>query len=258
MPPQVGPDDPELLDAGLPVETPGVFTTRRGGTSRPPWDGLDLALHVGDDPERVTANRALLARALGGPELVHAEQVHGAGVAVLRSGAGPAAGDRALPAVDALVTDRPGTALVVLAADCLPVLLADPVAGVVAAAHAGRGGLVAGVLPAAVEAMVGLGADARAVRAVLGPAVCGRCYELPEDLADAVERAVPGSRTRTSAGTAGVDLADGAEGQLRRLGVVDVRRVGGCTVEQPDRFYSYRRDGVTGRHAGVVRRAAAR
>ncbi|MDQ1703137.1 MAG: purine-nucleoside/S-methyl-5-thioadenosine phosphorylase / adenosine deaminase [Frankiaceae bacterium] len=153
--------------------------------------------------------------------------------------------------VDALVTAATDAPLVILVGDCVPLLLADHVAGVVAAVHAGRKGLVAGVVPAAVGAMVALGARADQLSARLGPSICGACYELPEELVRAVEAAAPGSRTTTSRGTSGVDVAAGVLGQLDRLGVADVKRDPACTAED-DRFYSYRRDGVTGRFAGVV------
>ena len=240
--------DPELLDAGLPAPARGAFTTRTGGTSLAPYAGLDLALHVGDDPERVAANRAALARAVGlEPDaLVFAEQVHGRGVAVVDAPVpGPVAG------VDALVTAQRGLGLVVLAADCLPVLLADPVAGVVAAAHAGRQGLVDGVLQAVLSEMAALGADPARTVAVLGPAVCGRCYEVPEAMAAAVEAVVPGSRGATARGTASVDLTAGAQALLADAGVTQVSRVGGGTLEQPQ-LYSYRRDGRTGRHGALA------
>ena len=240
--------DPDLLDAGLPAPARGAFTTRTGGTSLAPYAGLDLALHVGDDPAHVSANRAVLARAVGlEPDaLVFAEQVHGRGVAVVDSPvSGPVAG------VDALVTAQRGLGLVVLAADCLPVLLADPVAGVVAAAHAGRQGLVDGVLQAVLDEMAALGADPARTVAVLGPAVCGRCYEVPEVMAAAVEAVVPGSRGTTTRGTASVDLTAGAQALLADAGVTQVSRVGGCTIEQPQ-LYSYRRDGRTGRHGALV------
>lgn len=244
----------ELLDAGLPAAAAGAFTTRAGGVSTGAWQSLDLAAHVGDDPAHVDANRDLLAASVGvaAGDLVLAEQVHGRGVAVV-DGRHRRQTSGAVPAVDALVTAVPGLALLVLAADCLPVLLADPVAGVVAAAHAGRQGLVTGVLQATLAAMRDLGASPARTGAVLGPAVCGACYALPAGTADAVGAAVPGSRATTRAGTPSVDLAAGAEAVLRAAGLQDVRRVGGCTLEQPERFYSYRRDGVTGRHAGVVR-----
>lgn len=244
--------DVPLLDAGLPPPARGAFTTRAGGVSAPPWDALNLALHVDDEPRRVLANRDLLARAAGLPadRLVHAQQVHGAGVvrvdrASSRGRTGGVAG------VDALVTTERGLGLVVLAADCLPVLLADPVAGVVAAAHAGRQGLVAGVLQATVAAMVAAGADPARATAVLGPAAGACCYEVPAAMAADVGAAVPGSRSRTRRGTDAVDLRTGAAGVLVAVGVGRVDHHEACTIEDA-RFYSHRRDGVTGRHAGLV------
>ena len=242
----------DLLPAGLPAPAAGVFTTRPGGVSAPPYHALNLGAHVADAWPRVHDNRALVATAVGldVESLVFAQQVHGRGVATVdRSSA--RGHDGAVAAVDALVTSTPGLGLVVLAADCLPVLLADPVAGVVAAAHAGREGLVAGVLHRTLEAMAALGAEPGRTSAVVGPAACGRCYEVPAAMADDVEAAVPGSRSTTRQGTASVDLTAGAVGVLETAGVA-VTAVGGCTLEQPARFFSYRRDGRTGRHGGVV------
>ena len=242
----------ELIDAGLPAPARGVFTTRAGGASAPPYDGLDLALHTGDAWDRVHANRDLLARQLGLTyrDLVFGKQVHGTGVRVVERSSARAR-DRGLAATDGLVTGTPGVALVMMAADCLPVLLADPVGGVVAAAHAGRQGLVEGVLPEVVRVMVTQGADPSRTTATLGPAICDRCYELPQALVDELEAAVPGSASRTAAGTPSVRLAAAARRQLTSAGVT-VQDVGHCTLMQPERFFSYRRDGVTGRHAGVV------
>jgi len=245
----------ELVPAGLPAAAAGGFTTRTGGVSAAPYASLNLGRHVKDEPGLVQTNRNRLAdRVRLGPgrgrpvgALVFAQQVHGREVAVV---SGPTRDP--VPGVDALVTATPGLGLVVLAADCLPVLLVDPVAGVVAAAHAGRQGLAAGVLQATVTAMAGLGATAARTMAVLGPAACGRCYELPAALADAVDRAAPGARATTRAGTASVDLRAGATTVLRATGITAVTTVGGCTIEQPARFFSYRRDGVTGRHGAVV------
>jgi len=240
---------PGLLPVGLPAPAAGAFTTRVGGASRGPWAEGNLGLHVEDDPAAVRSNRLALAGALGlGPDrLAFGEQVHGRGVAVV----GPVPERHAVPGVDALVTRHPGVGLVMMAADCLPVLLADPAAGVVAAAHAGRAGLADGVLQEVLSVMAGLGGRAERTTAVLGPAVCGACYELPEELADEVGRRVPGSRTTTRQATPGVDLTAGAQTLLEAAGV-STQRVGGCTLEQPDLFFSHRRSGVTGRHAGVV------
>lgn len=237
----------ELLDAPLPAPARGVFTTRAGGVSRPPWDALNLAVHVGDAFAAVQRNRALLTEALGLDGLAFAKQVHGAGVREVRGLSKRTS--RGLDDCDALLTTVPGIGLVMMGADCLPVLVAGP--GVVGAAHVGRGGLQAGVLDALVAAMTSVMHDDGPLTAVLGPGVCGACYELPASLAGEVEKAAPGSRCATRAGTVGVDLAAGATGRLEALGV-GVAAVGGCTLEQPERFYSHRRDGVTGRHAGVV------
>jgi YfiH family protein len=213
-----------------------------------PYDTFNLGDHVGDDPAAVAANRARLARELGVPEdrLVWMSQVHGTGVAVVD---GPQAGP--LPDTDAVVTATPGLVLGVLAADCVPVLLADHVTGVVAAVHAGREGVRRGVLPAALSAMASLGARARHVSALLGPAVCGSCYEVPEDMQADVARVAPAAAVRTRRGTPGLDLRAGLEEMLRRAGVTEVVHDPRCTVEDRTLF-SHRRDGVTGRQAGIV------
>lgn len=240
-----------VLGAGLAAGARGLFTTRAGGVSTPPWDGLNLAWHVEDAGDRVLANRNLLARRLGA-EVRWPQQVHGAGVSIVdldRAGSRRLR-DRGARGSDALVTALPGVPLGVLAADCLPVLLADPVAGVVGAVHAGRAGLVAGVLQATVQAMVELGADSRRTAAVVGPAIGGCCYEVPQTMRDEVDEVLPGAAAITTWGTPSLDLPTAA---LRLLGDLGVTAgwTGWCTVTD-ERFYSYRRDGLTGRHAGVV------
>ncbi|MFJ7207602.1 peptidoglycan editing factor PgeF [Streptomyces sp. NPDC098789] len=235
-----------------------AFTDRWGGGSAVPYEELNLGGAVGDDPEVVRANRASAARTLGlDPDrVVWMNQVHGRDVAVVDgpwagNGAGGGAGGQEVPAVDAVVTTRRGLALAVLTADCTPVLLADPVAGVVAAAHAGRPGLVAGVVPAAVAAMVSLGAEPGRMVVRTGPAVCGRCYEVPAAMRDEVAAVVPAAFAETSWGTPAVDVVAGVHAQLAEAGVVDARRSPVCTLESGDHF-SYRRDRVTGRLAGYV------
>ncbi|WP_031007126.1 peptidoglycan editing factor PgeF [Streptomyces sp. NRRL F-5727] len=227
-----------------------AFTDRWGGVSAVPYEELNLGGAVGDDPAAVRANRARAAGELGlDPSLVvWMNQVHGAGVAVVD---GAWEGGEAVPAVDAIVTTRRGLGLAVLTADCVPVLLADPVAGVVAAAHAGRPGMIAGVVPAAVAAMTELGAEPGRITARTGPAVCGRCYEVPEAMRAEVAAVEPDAYAETSWGTPAVDVAAGVRAQLARLGVTDVEDAGVCTLESPD-HYSYRRDRTTGRLAGYV------
>jgi polyphenol oxidase len=226
-----------------------AVTDRPGGVSEPPFDELNLGGHVGDDPARVRENRRRLAAALGQPvdRMVFMNQAHGADVAVV---------DRPWPAdppeVDAVVTRATDLVLAVLVADCVPVLLADPGAGVVAVAHAGRRGLVAGVVSATVSAMRDLGADE--IRARIGPSVCGGCYEVPAQLRDEVTAVIPEAGATTYRGTPAVDVAAGVEAQLGAAGVTTTR-VPGCTVEDPT-LYSYRRDRTTGRFAGLAWLAA--
>ncbi|MFF7649751.1 peptidoglycan editing factor PgeF [Streptomyces sp. NPDC007983] len=226
-----------------------AFTDRWGGVSAAPYDELNLGGAVGDDPQAVTANRELAAKALGlePSSVVWMNQVHGRDVAVVE---GPwATGE--IPAVDAVVTSRRGLALAVLTADCTPVLLADPVAGVAGAAHAGRPGLVAGVVPAVVEAMTAQGADPARIVARTGPSVCGRCYEVPAAMRAEVAETVPESWAETSWGTPAVDVAAGVRAQLARSGVEMDGQSHICTLESADHF-SYRRDRTTGRLASYV------
>ncbi|WP_424185616.1 peptidoglycan editing factor PgeF [Actinokineospora sp. G85] len=225
-----------------------VVTTREGGVSRAPYESFNLADHVGDAAADVAANRARLATELGLPpdRVVWMEQVHGRTAAVV---------DGPLPepveATDALVTTEPGLALVVLTADCVPVLLADPGAGVVAAVHAGRVGARVGVVPAALAAMRSAGADLARVEVLLGPAVCGDCYEVPQAMQTDVERHLPGSACRTRKGTPGLDLRAGLWRQLADAGVARIGIDPRCTVEDTALF-SHRRDGTTGRLAAVT------
>ncbi|MEU2877519.1 peptidoglycan editing factor PgeF [Streptomyces sp. NPDC007070] len=226
-----------------------AFTDRWGGVSAVPYEELNLGGAVGDDPAAVRANRELAAKSLGldPARVVWMNQVHGDDVAVVD---GPWTTDPA-PPVDGLVTAVRGLALAVLTADCVPVLLADPVAGVVAAAHAGRPGMVKGVVPAAVEAMTSLGAEPARIVARTGPAVCGRCYEVPEAMRAEVAAVEPAAHAETSWGTPALDVGAGVHAQLERLGVHDRERSPVCTRESADHF-SYRRDRTTGRLAGYV------
>jgi YfiH family protein len=177
------------------------------------------------------------------------KQVHGADVALART-PWP---DEDAPSVDALVTDQYGLVLAVLVADCTPVLLADPVAGVVGAAHAGRPGMAAGVVPATIEAMRDLGADPARLEVFTGPGVCGACYEVPEAMRADVAANEPASWATTRQGTPAVDVPAGVAAQLRRAGILEanLHLSADCTMEDP-RYFSYRRDGVTGRFAGFV------
>ncbi|MCX4861062.1 peptidoglycan editing factor PgeF [Streptomyces canus] len=226
-----------------------AFTDRWGGVSAAPYEELNLGGAVGDDPEAVGTNRELAAKSLGidPARVVWMNQVHGADTVVVSA----PWGERPVPQVDAIVTAERGLALAVLTADCTPVLLADPVAGIAAAAHAGRPGMIAGVVPAALRAMTELGADPARIVARTGPAVCGKCYEVPEEMRADVAAVEPAAHAETSWGTPSVDVTAGVHAQLDRLGVRDRQQSPVCTLESGDHF-SYRRDRTTGRLAGYV------
>jgi polyphenol oxidase len=240
---------PRVDDPLQPVElAPGVltmFTGRAGGVSAAPFDTLNMSGSVGDQASAVAANRRRVAQACGlTPEqLSWMHQVHGAAVSYAPAGE--------LPEVDAMFTDTPARGLVVLVADCAPVLLADPEARIVGAAHAGREGMAAGVVTELLAAMAAAGADPARTRAVIGPHICGACYEVPAELQAKVAARVPESACVTRAGTTGIDIGAGIEAQLARAGVRTVAADPRCTAETPE-LYSYRRDGLTGRSAGLV------
>jgi polyphenol oxidase len=225
-----------------------VVTTRAGGRSKPPYESFNLGAGVGDDPAAVAANRERLADELGlaRDRLVWMEQVHGRNAEIVE-GPVPAA----VEATDALVTAEPGLALVALCADCVPVLLADPEAGVVGAAHAGRVGARVGVLPSALAAMTKAGASVDRIEVLLGPAVCGECYEVPAAMQADVEAHLPGSASKTRTGTPGLDLRAGLWRQLADAGVAKIGLDPRCTVEDKTLF-SHRREGTTGRLAALT------
>ena len=166
------------------------FTSRSGGYSSAPFDTLNLGLGVGDDPSTVARNRAVLDDWVGAP-VAYATQVHGIRVVTLSEHAD-------VGEADAIVSTSPDVGVAVLVADCVPVLLADAAAGVVAVAHAGRRGLASGVLQAAVAAMVAAGADVASLRAATGPAIAGSSYEVPAELRDEIADIVPATAATTS------------------------------------------------------------
>lgn len=228
-----------------------VSTTRRGGVSHTPYDdgagggGFNLGLHVGDDALRVAENRARL-RAMLPAEPVWLSQVHGAGVV-------DAAEGQDVPEADASFTSRPGVVCAILTADCLPVLLADSAGAVVAAAHAGWRGLAHGVLQNTVARMRQAGAGD--IVAWLGPAIGPERFEVGAEVRAAF---VDGD---AAAGAAFIAQANGkymadiyhlARLALASCGVRAVSGGGHCTVTEASLFYSYRRDGVTGRMASMI------
>lgn len=225
-----------------------VTTTRAGGVSAPPFDTFNLGDHVGDDPAAVAANRKRLSAAigLGDDGIVWMNQVHSDHVVVV-----DAPGDGPVDNTDALVTTTRRLALAVVTADCVPVLMGDARAGVVAAVHAGRVGAQNGVVVRALEAMLDVGAHAEDISVLLGPAVSGVNYEVPPEMADEVEAALPGSRTITAKNTSGLDLRAGIARQLTGLGVTAIDIDPRCTVADR-RLFSHRRDAPTGRLASLV------
>jgi YfiH family protein len=235
-----------LLATGSDTAARWVVTDRSGGVSDGRYDSLNLGDHVGDDPGRVAANRARVAAEIGVQPTVlrFMNQVHGSRVAHVGGH-----GDARPPEADALVTQEPGLALAVLVADCVPVLLTAPDA--IAVAHAGRRGVVGGIVTETVAALRELRVAPASIVAEVGPAICGRCYEVPAAMQDEVCEKVPAARSTTRQGTRGLDLRAGVVAQLREAGVATIHVSPRCTAENADLF-SYRRDGVTGRFAGLA------
>lgn len=242
----------------LPASIGALATSRDGGLSTGPYGdgkgggGLNLGLHVGDDPEAVRANRARLQEWLPGrPAWI--SQVHGADV-VDAATAGP---DQPVRVGDASIATQAGVVCAILTADCLPVLFADLDGKVVGAAHAGWRGLAGGVLGTTVAAMRQAGAGE--ITAWLGPAIGATAFEVGTDVLEAFLAALPGEATRAAfqayPGREGKYLADMfalARMMLARDGVARVHGGTLCTATAPERFYSYRRDGVTGRQASLI------
>jgi YfiH family protein len=235
------------------------FATRAGGVSAPPYDLLNLGGKWGDAPESVAENRRRLARAAGAP-LYAASQVHGVTIARVRAGDGP--DDVARLQADGLCTDRADVALAVFVADCIPAVVVDPRTGAFAAVHAGWRGTVAGVLPAAVQALgEHFGARPGDLRVALGPAIGPCCFEVGPEVVEAFELALPGARdagvvvNAKPGGKAHVDLKLANLVFLERAGVSPDAVDAGpeCTSCDRARFFSYRRDkGQTGQHLAFV------
>lgn len=239
-----------------------LFTERTGGTSLLPYDSLNLAEHVGDEALSVRSNRKTLLNALGKTQdpyrLICARQVHGDGVAVVDGSylnqCDPAAADCVyLDATDALLTSHKNLPLLMLFADCVPVILVaeGPVISV-GVVHAGWRGVLLGVSGKAARALADLARCAPSeILAYIGPHICGRCYETGQEVADSFIRefggsAVPGERN--------VDLSEAVTVDLIRAGLMpgSIAKVGKCTFENTGRFYSFRASGVTGRHGALA------
>jgi polyphenol oxidase len=222
-----------------------AFTDRHGGVSAPPYDSLNLGRSIGDSQSAVDRNLQLVSDELGvdASQIVMMNQVHGGTVAVT---------DEPLdapPRADAMVCASPRVVLCVRAADCVPVLLADPVAGIIGCAHAGRLGMTVRVVPNTVDVMHKLGATN--ITAWIGPYVCGSCYEVPDTVRSEAVDVVPESFAVTSWGTPALDIGAGVRAQLLQSGCTIVDRAR-CTLEDSNLF-SYRRDGLaSGRLGGLI------
>lgn len=214
------------------------FTKRTGGHSHGAFASLNLALHVGDSAEIVEKNRLIIEESY--PLVQYMNQVHGNRVAIIEERSDE------IPTADALVTGIPGIALAVMVADCIPLLLQSEEA--VAAVHVGRKGLMNSVTPIVIEIMREMGASS--IKAIMGPSICGTCYEVSHEIYEEVIATHPMAKSATPQGTPSLDLPAALREVLMSEGI-SVTEEFSCTAESADLF-SYRRDGVTGRQVGLI------
>jgi YfiH family protein len=214
------------------------FTKRTGGVSHGAFASLNLGTHVGDDLGDVLKNREILEAKVGPTQYMN--QVHGDRIALIEEVTDEA------PTADALVTGIPGISLAVMVADCIPLLLTSKES--VAAVHVGRRGLVNEITRKTISVMRDMGAHQ--ITAIIGPAICGQCYEVSEEIFHEVRAAHPFAESKTLQGTFALDLPAALRSVLSDEGIAIVNKFE-CTVENPELF-SYRRDGITGRQAGVI------
>lgn len=219
-----------------------LFTSREGGVSSAPYESFNLATHVGDELTKVIENREILAERFGInlENIFFMNQVHGRDVAVIDENSRFSE----LQTVDALFTTLKGVALVVLIADCIPLLLHSERA--VAAVHVGRQGLVKGVFEATLKLFQTHGITSGEMRAELGPSICGQCYEVGSAMYEDVTKQIPASASENSC----LNIEAGLVSLLEEEGIA-WSSMGECTAHN-DAYFSYRRDGVTGRQAGVI------
>lgn len=243
-----------------------AVTTRQGGVSTGPYRSLNLALHVGDDPAAVAENRRRAAGALGAElgDLVLANQVHGAAVALVPDawrGRGTTGLDDAVPGVDALVTTAPDVVLTILVADCVPVVLVDPEAGVLGCVHAGWRGTVARVIERCVEVMESSGARRHRLRAGIGPAVAPSSYPVGEEVAAAVRHSLPevapSVLAPVGAGRWTLDLWEATRRCLLGCGLLPTNLHLADVPTGDGRFFSARQERPCGRFGLLARLGAA-
>lgn len=243
-----------FIQSPLLAGFPHGFTTRQGGGSQAPFDSLNLGGGVGDDPARVATNWAIVERETG-LSFARVRQVHGARAVRLE------AASRPVVEADAVLSRTPGLAACVSVADCVPILLADPASGVVAAVHAGWRGTIAGVAREAVRALQAeLGAAPSRLLATIGPAIGPCCYEVSPDLAQVFRDDLGARVAEPRGGGSRVNLWFANEIVLRKAGLSGERIevLGRCTACEPETFFSHRRDrGRTGRQVGFIAPGAA-
>ncbi len=209
------------------------ISDRFGGVSKAPYDELNIATHVGDDLEAVQKNRQILFEKAGIKEAIFMEQIHSCKIRYVDN--------FCTPTCDGLITNRPNLPLAVMSADCYGVLLYDEHQGVIAALHAGRKGAIGGIVPKAVKIMQN-DFDTQKIKAIISPGIGVCCYEVGEEILEIVDpRYIQGNH---------LDIKKIILDQLREFGI-DYYDYGICTACD-NRYYSYRRDGVTGRFASII------
>ena len=215
---------------------PFIFTNRLGGVSKAPFDSANLGNHVGDDPFDVAENRSQLESQIGMP-ISFMNQVHGDTVVLVEN-------NQSIPTCDALISTERKLAVAVMVADCIPLLLKSDVA--VAAVHVGRKGLMNGIARNTIDAMRDLGAEV--IHSYIGPNICGGCYEVSDEIFHDVAAKYPAADSSGRTGRATLDLVAGLKTDLKDTVLLDLSS---CVLEDKNCF-SYRRDGTTGRQAGVI------
>jgi YfiH family protein len=215
---------------------PFLFTNRLGGVSNAPYDSANLGDHVGDDSLDVLSNRAVLEAQIGVP-IIFMNQIHGDTVVLVES-------TSSTPTCDALITTERNLALAVMVADCIPLLFKSEVA--VAAVHVGRRGLMNSIASKTLEAMYDLGAEQ--INAYIGPSICGSCYEVSPEIYQEVIEKFPSADSRAKTDKFTLDLVAGLKSQIKGTVILDHSS---CVFEDPQSF-SYRRNQITGRQAGLI------
>lgn len=232
-----------------------TFTTRHGGLSKAPFDTNNLAFHVGDDAGDVVKNHRLLADALGYDytKLIHMRQIHSDNVVIVD----PKVHDFAHPPeCDALITDLPGIPLMVMTADCTPVLFFDPVQNVIAVAHAGRAGAIKGIVPKTIEKMcTHYGSQKDNIVVVLGPSIGGCCYEVGETIGREMLASPNAFAVIQKDGKYFLEVNAIIHNQLKESGIpkAHIDDLNICNACENETYFSYRADNqTTGRIAGVI------